>query len=58
MVVVTGNEQPRRYIYDKTGRDRQRVKRCPQCLAVVQEHPDSLSCLGCGWTSTREQVAR
>ncbi len=58
VVVVTVNEQPRRYLYDKNGRDRVRVKRCPDCRAVVRESAETLACPECGWDSVRERVAR
>nr|WP_221374456.1 hypothetical protein [Actinoplanes polyasparticus] len=48
----------RRYIYDGQGRERVRVKRCPNDRAILDDRGGILFCPECEWAGDREQVAR
>lgn len=47
----------RNRLYDTQGRERQRVKRCPEDRAVLTEDDGVLRCVQCDWTAEREQVS-
>jgi hypothetical protein len=48
---MTADEINRAYVYDKNGRDRQRVKRCWYDRAILTERAGFIYCPQCGRTA-------